>query len=129
MATVAEAFEALIAAILPEALELERRLREEWRGDILDALARIDPALRTGALTARGLPASDMRALSLRVAFYGFCVLIVSSILGSSILAFFGISLPALRIAYAPAPHASREGMPPAPARAPPQQPRAPPAA
>jgi hypothetical protein len=37
--------------------------------------------------------------------------------------------LPALRIAYAPAPYAGREGMPPAPARAPPQQPRAPPAA
>jgi len=40
-----------------------------------------------------------------------------------------GPQLPALRIAYAPAPYASREGMPPAPARAPPQQPRAPPAA
>jgi hypothetical protein len=32
-------------------------------------------------------------------------------------------------VAYAPAPYAGREGMPPAPARAPPQQPRAPPAA
>lgn len=40
-----------------------------------------------------------------------------------------GPQLPALRIAYAPAPYANHEGMPPAPARAPPQQPRAPPTA
>ncbi|MBL6453803.1 hypothetical protein JMJ55_00625 [Belnapia sp. T6] len=38
-------------------------------------------------------------------------------------------ALPALRIAYAPPPAPPIAGMPPAPACAPPQQPRAPPAA
>jgi multiple antibiotic resistance protein len=47
----------------------------------------------------RGLPAAARQVLSLRVALYSFCVLVISSTLGSYILNFFGISVPALRIA------------------------------
>jgi multiple antibiotic resistance protein len=47
----------------------------------------------------RGLPAATRHFLSFRVAVYSFCVLMISSTLGSYILSFFGITVPALRIA------------------------------
>jgi len=47
----------------------------------------------------RGLAPSVHRRLSLRVALYSFCVICASALLGSYILSFFGITLPALRIA------------------------------
>src|SRR4051794_40613746 len=42
---------------------------------------------------------ADRRVLAMRVATMSFCVLVVSLFAGSAILRFFGISLPALRIA------------------------------
>jgi multiple antibiotic resistance protein len=45
------------------------------------------------------LDEAQRRVLALRVAFYSFCILVVSSVLGSFILNFFGISVAALRIA------------------------------
>jgi multiple antibiotic resistance protein len=47
----------------------------------------------------RRLDDPHRRALALRVAAYGFTILVVSSILGTFILNFFGISVAALRIA------------------------------
>ena len=47
----------------------------------------------------RGLAPSVHRRLSLRVALYSLCIVFASALLGSYILSFFGITLPALRIA------------------------------
>ncbi|WP_426608768.1 MarC family protein [Bradyrhizobium sp. McL0616] len=47
----------------------------------------------------RGLPEGERADLALRVAGYAFAVLLVSLFLGSQILNFFGVTIPALRIA------------------------------
>lgn len=47
----------------------------------------------------RGLSEDERASLALRVAGYAFVVLLVSLFLGSQILNFFGVTIPALRIA------------------------------
>jgi multiple antibiotic resistance protein len=47
----------------------------------------------------RGLSEEERASLALRVAGYAFVVLLVSQFLGSQILNFFGVTMPALRIA------------------------------
>src|SRR5579864_3482340 len=47
----------------------------------------------------RGLSDDERADLALRVAGYAFAVLLVSQFLGSQILNFFGVTIPALRIA------------------------------
>src|SRR3954468_8662997 len=48
---------------------------------------------------SRGLSEDERASLALRVAGYAFIVLLVSLFLGSQILNFFGVTIPALRIA------------------------------
>ncbi|UPT83667.1 MarC family protein [Bradyrhizobium barranii subsp. apii] len=50
----------------------------------------------------RGLSEDERASLALRVAGYAFVVLLVSLFLGSQILNFFGVTIPALRIAGGP---------------------------
>ena len=61
----------------------------------------------------RGLAPSVHRRLSLRVALYSFCIICASALLGSYILSFFGITLPALRIAGGIAVAFAGWGLPP----------------
>lgn len=47
----------------------------------------------------RGLDKSQRQWMALRVAIYSFAILVISSVMGSYILNFFGVSIAALRIA------------------------------
>jgi multiple antibiotic resistance protein len=49
--------------------------------------------------TTRGLTEPERTALARRIGFYSFVILIVSLFIGAQVLRFFGVTLPALRIA------------------------------
>jgi multiple antibiotic resistance protein len=49
--------------------------------------------------TTRGLTEPERAALARRIGFYSFVILIVSLFIGAQVLRFFGVTLPALRIA------------------------------
>ena len=80
-------------------------IASRWVGDFLFGFGALFAIINPYGLAfvflerTMSLSERERASIALRVALYAFAVLVVSLFLGSQILRFFGISMPALRIA------------------------------